>query len=163
VRSAGLNSLVSTDKRKRATTFVAITSSILILIIIFIVGFQAIAQSSPPSQSFGGVAHINKHGSFILCLDPVCNQATSTIIFGNLSIGSNLETTYLKNMGNYNFLLSISIVSLNSTINSVTLTSNYSGQVITPTQVIPIIWNMSTTYYSPPGNYAFDVTISLSG
>jgi hypothetical protein len=100
-------------------------------------------------------------------LDQACTNAVSSITWGTLDPGSNVnKTIYIRNEGNTAATLSIATSNWNPTSASsyMTLSWNYGGQILSVNQVVQVRLTLSVSS-SVTGitNFSFDITITASG
>jgi hypothetical protein len=100
-------------------------------------------------------------------LDQACTNAVSSITWGTLDPGSNVNrTVYIRNEGNTAATLSIATSNWNPTSASsyMTLSWNYGGQTLSVNQVVQVRLTLSVSS-SVTGitNFSFDITITASG
>jgi archaellum component FlaG (FlaF/FlaG flagellin family) len=101
------------------------------------------------------------NGDFGIYSDPQTSHSLTSLQFGDISLGNNYLTTYIKNRGTVNITLEISSIALNSSSDGLTLSNNYEGAVIEPGAAVQIQWDMSVTnQFAPAGTYNFEITIS---
>ena len=96
-----------------------------------------------------------------------CTNATSSISWGILDPGSNVnKTIYIRNEGNTAATLSMTTSNWNPTNASsyMTLTWNYGGQTLSVNQVVQVKLTLSVSS-SVTGitNFSFDITITAVG
>lgn len=96
-----------------------------------------------------------------------CTNATSSISWGTLDPGSNVnKTIYIRNEGNTAATLSMTTSNWNPTNASsyMTLSWNYGGQTLSVYQVVQVKLTLSVSS-SVTGitNFSFDITITASG
>jgi len=100
-------------------------------------------------------------------LDSVCTSPVSSISWGTLDPGSNVnKTIYIRNEGNTAATLSIATSNWNPTSASsyMTLTWNYGGQSLSVNQVVQVKLTLSlSSSVTGITNFSFDITITASG
>ena len=130
-----------------------------------IVIFGAFIASGGPSKTIVYASSVNGLGTGIYW-DQACTNKTLSLPWGSVEAGSNTTLTiYIKNEGNSASPLSVETSNWNpsTATNSISLKWNYSGQVLSAGQVIPV--EVTLTVCSTVNgitNFSFDTIITTN-
>ena len=130
-----------------------------------IIAFGAFIASGGSAKSIVYASSVNGVGTGIYW-DQACTNRTLSLPWGSVEAGSNTTLTiYIKNEGNSAAPLSLETSNWNpsAAINNISLKWNYSGQVLSAGQVIPIELTLTVcATVSGITNFSFDTTITTN-
>lgn len=143
-----------TDKEKALTAVLLVTILVAAIVILTFV------------YTIRNVGRIRGIGVGIYW-DNNCTLKVETIDWGDLDPGDLAGVTiYIKNIRNTNFTLNLTVGNWTPTIakNYLVVDWNYSGEVLMPSQVIPVQF---TLYVDPSvigiENFSFDIAVNATG
>ncbi|MGA2523105.1 MAG: hypothetical protein ABSF65_03005 [Candidatus Bathyarchaeia archaeon] len=130
-----------------------------------IIAFGAFIASGGSAKSIVYASSVNGVGTGIYW-DQACTNRTLSLPWGSVEAGSNTTLTiYIKNEGNSAAPLSLETSNWNpsAAINNISLKWNYSGQVLSAGQVIPVELTLTVCpTVSGITNFSFDTIITTN-
>ena len=130
-----------------------------------IIAFGAFIASGGSAKSIVYASSVNGLGTGIYW-DQACTNKTLSLTWGSVEAGSNTTLTiYIKNEGNSAAPLSLETSNWDpsTAMNNISLKWNYSGQVLSAGQVIPIELTLTVcATVSGITNFSFDTTITTN-